>query len=230
MPQPVQLPDHLQRNFRTSWMDSVLGASLVLLLLVAACAGGFVLIRTVWTNPEPVHREPEPTADAQPATDTPAAPDTPPMQKSLLGSPGQPIDREVRLIGTWESRADDGSSSLFIFFPNGKIVIAPVGERQPLESKWYLVEQQGEDTMIEVGPECGMKGNFRFSFHVITPDAFTLSKTIHNGIVHSDELRYIRVGPPRELSTPSVKIVAEPPPQAPKPAEKLLPAAGAPSP
>jgi hypothetical protein len=221
MPKPVELPDHLQRNFRTRWMESVLGAALVLLLVVAACAGGFVLIRTIWTKPAPVHREEE-AAAAGDATSTQATPTSnyTPDIASVLGGSAQPLARPDQMAGTWESRADDGSHSIFVFFPNGKIVIAPAGEPRPkpLETDWFLAEKQGDDALIEVGPAAGSVGNYMFNLRFTAEDAFTLTKTIHHGIIHPGDLRYIRIGPPEQL--PSVPLKVIPQTETPKPAEK----------
>ena len=61
---PCRIARSHARGFRTRWMESVLGTALVLLLVVAACAGGFVLFRTIWKDQTPV-----PTNATEEATD-----------------------------------------------------------------------------------------------------------------------------------------------------------------
>jgi hypothetical protein len=224
MPRPVELPDHLQRNFRTRWMESVLGAALVLLLIVAACAGGFVLIRTVW-NSAPAARETAAAEKADPTTPSagPSAAPAPAGFATVLGGSAQPLARPDRMTGTWESRADDGSHSVFVFYADGSVIIAPAGEPKPptVSANWFLVEQPGDDLMIEVGPEFGAVGNYRFNLRFTAADAFTLTRTIHHGINHPGDLRYIRVGPPQDPQPAPAKIGPPvPPAEPPKPVEK----------
>src|SRR5205823_188304 len=136
MPRPVELPDHLQRTFRTRWMESVLGAVLVLLLVIAACAGGFVLLRTVWPAP------------AKTAADGAVAPADPALAADpvpLLGTAANPLPRPDRLAGTWESRMDDGSHSAFEFRRDGAVLITQAGDppRPAHRGEWFLAEQRG---------------------------------------------------------------------------------------
>jgi hypothetical protein len=213
MPRPVELPDHVQRGFRTRWMESVLGAALVLLIVVAVCAGGFMLIKSIWgirsTAPTPAAEEGGPAEDpnAQPPASTdPANPDAPVTEHSLGA---KPLPRPDNLIGTWESRVDDGSTSSFVFRPDGRLTLTQAGDPPPPPSDytWYLAARQGEDLVLEVGPAFGTMNNARLTLRLTSPDAFTLVKHIRGGIVQGGvDLRYVRtshgaaaapfVGPP----------------------------------
>jgi hypothetical protein len=210
MPKPVELPDHLQRNFRTRWMESVLGAALVLLLVVAACAGGFVLIKAVWMNTKPAAgREPSGLA---PVDTTPGdAQTTQPPQTEPTVFPSEPLPRPDRLVGGWDSRADDGSHSQFDFMADGTVVITSVAAPR-IKAFWYVVQQQYDDLVIEVGPEFGAFGNFQLVLRFSGVDAFTAVRTVHRGITTLTDLRYVRVGPPRDwfASKPAAPVPALP--------------------
>jgi hypothetical protein len=212
MPRPVELPEHLQRNFRTRWMESVLGATLVLLVVVAVTAGGFVVIRSIWPTQPTAAREAdaEPTADG-PADGTPAAPT--PADAALL-KPAKPLDRPVELAGEWDSRADDGSHSAFDFHPDGTVVITPANYPQTpaVRAQWYVADQRGDDLAVDVGTEFGAAGNYRFVLRFNGLESFTLTRTIRNGVSTSSQLRYVRVGPPRFGVTAAEKPSTAPPP------------------
>jgi len=190
MPKPVQLPEHLQRSFRTRWLESVLGAALVLLVVVAACAGGFVLIKSIWAPPE--------TTTTQSESDIAAVePDRPPA--APVYTPPKALPRPPALFGQWESRVDDGSSSAFVFQPDGKVVISQAGDPPPppYEGNWYVSENKGQEMTLDVGPEFAAMSNTRIRLLMTGPDAFTVLSQIRHGLnMAAGELRYIRVGPP----------------------------------
>jgi hypothetical protein len=223
MPRPVELPDHLQRGFRTRWLESVLGALLVLLLVVAACAGGFVLLRTIWA-PQPL----APSAGADvPAADssagnsksaaaTPAAGDpssgiAPNGPGAAAGAAAKNLPRPEALAGTWESRVDDGSHSSFVFRSDGTVDIAQAGDPPPPPSRynWFVIERRGADLVLDVGPDLGAMGNTRMTIQLAGPDAFTLVKSVCHGLIQgSGELRYVRTGPATAAPTPLPKASA----------------------
>jgi hypothetical protein len=232
MPRPVDLPDHLQRNFRTRWMESVLGAVLVLLLVVAACAGAFVLFKTIWKDrPAATNSSDGPDASDTPADDTKSAtpaigdPKTgnhPASSPTSAGVLAKALPRPESLTGAWESRVDDGSYSSFVFRSDGTVDIAQAGDPPPPPKSyhWSLVDQKGDELILDVGAELGAMGNTRMTIRVAAPDAFTLVKSICHGLVQpGGDLRYIRTGPATAAPTP---LPATPPGQ--------TPAAGPPAP
>lgn len=195
MPRPVELPDYARRGFRTRWMESVLGAALVLLLVIAACAGAFVLLRTIWPATGKA------TADGAAAPDraATAAADTA-EPAAVLAATAKPLPRPTQLVGTWESRTDDGSHSAFEFRADGSVRIGQAGDPPPppLRGQWFLAEQRGGEMVIEVGPEYGAVGNFRFVLRPTSPDAFTLVRTLRLGIAQpsGQNLRFVRAAAP----------------------------------
>jgi hypothetical protein len=207
----------VQRNFRTRWLESVLGVALVLLLVVAVCAGAFVGIKwftsrgTTTPNLADVTNPDDPNGEAvRPDVTTPA-----PAAVTGYSSP-KPQPRPAGLFGSWESRADDGSSSSFVFWPDGRVQIAQAGDPPPppLESNWYVTSRKDADMALEVGPEFGAIGNTRIFVRLTGPDAFTLNRQVRHGVVTSAvELRYIRVGPaPEALPAAPAKSPGNPPP------------------
>jgi hypothetical protein len=81
---------------------------------------------------------------------------------------------------------------------------------------WFLVVQQDDDLVVEVGQEFGAVGNHRFFLHFTSPDAFTMIKTVHRGVANTSDLRYVRTGPPRDR--PAIRPVVVSPPAKPPPA------------
>lgn len=212
MPKPVQLPEHLQKTFRSHTLDSVLGIGLVLLVVVGVCAGGFMLIKW-YTNRSA-------TADsAQAAEGGPAGADEPPLDFGPKDLP-----RPEALFGEWESRADDGSVSSFTFWPDGRVKILQASDvpQPPVEGNWYLVQHKGDDLEIEVGPNLGTVGNTRLTLLMTGPDAFTIMKHIHDGLPASTgQLRYIRLRsvpaePPAKPSAEKAKAAAPSPTAGPR--------------
>jgi hypothetical protein len=205
MPRPVNVPEHLQRNFRTRWLESVLGAALILLLVVGACAGGFMLLRSFWPRNDQTNAT---TAEAD-APET--APDQPPV--APVYTLPKALPRPAALFGEWESRVDDGSTSTLMFSPDGKVVIAQAGDPPPppFQGNWYLFEHKGDDLLLDVGAEFNGMSNTRIKLRMAGPDALTLVSQIRHGLEQAGgELRYIRVGPPP--ATPTVAV--------PEPADK----------
>ncbi len=222
MPRPVELPEHLNRAFRTRWLESVLGASLILLLVVAACAGGFVLLRTLWA---PRSTGPTALADVPTGTETPdndsksgrasaGNPDSVGATTAAANSAGtaqKMLPRPESLSGTWESRVDDGSQSSFVFRPDGTVDVAQAGDPPPpiAQYNWYLVEQRGDILVLDIGPELGQMGNARLTIRFPGPDAFTLLKFIRHGLIQpGGELRYILSGPPTARSARPSKVAS----------------------
>jgi hypothetical protein len=192
MPKPVKLPEHLQRNFRTRWLESVLGAALVLLLVVALCAGGFVLVRSIWSRPDLAAPTNPESDDSEVAA---SSPDRPPIAQTY--QPPKALTRPATLFGQWESRVDDGSSSTFVFHPDGKVLISQAGDPPPapFESNWYVYESKGEEMILDVGPEFAAMSNTRIKLRMTGPDAFTVMSQVRHGLnMATGELRYIRIG------------------------------------
>jgi hypothetical protein len=212
MPRPVELPEHLQRNFRTRWMESVLGSALVLLLIVVASAGGFVLVRTVWANRPPARdTEADGSPSAASTTASTAASKAAPSNVPILAAPAKPLAESDRLPGVWESRADDGSQSGFDFQPDGQVIIVQAGNPRPpsVRTFWYPVDQRGDDVTIEIGPEFGGVGNYRYVLRFTAPDAFTMTRIIRYGAFFPEELRYVRVGPSRGVPPATKKSATD---------------------
>jgi hypothetical protein len=202
MPRRVEVPGHMQPGFRTRRMESVLGAALVLLFVVAVCAGGFVLWRTLWPAPD---KTPAAAAADKAAPD--AAADSEPAAEPVVAA-HQPLPRPDRLVGTWESRMDDGSHSSLEFRRDGTILIAQAGNPPPpvRKDKWYLAEQQGDELVIEVGSEFGAAGNYQFVLRLTSPTALTVVRTLRLSIVvpAGENLRYVRsaAGDPPPAAAP----------------------------
>jgi hypothetical protein len=232
MPKPVELPEHLQRNFRTRWMESVLGAALVLLLVVAACAGGFMLVQAIWSR----------NATSTPSTDVPSEPegpapaDAPATGRTIaasaqgVGSAG-PLPRPDYLFGVWESRADDGSNSTFTFRPDGTALLSQAGDPPPppAEYKYFVAENTGGLLVLELGSDFRAVGNTRLSVRFTSPDAFTMVKHVRVGIPqHGSDLRYIRTGPPPAAApaSPPKPTVAPPVPPSASEMKPTLPPDG----
>jgi hypothetical protein len=146
----------------------------------------------------PTAREsaPEPESEPGAANEGPAEPlpvPLPPLPSS------KPLERSERLVGGWDSRSDDGSHSELDFHADGTVIITQAGDPRPrpVKGSWYVVEQKGDDLVVEVGPEFGAAGNFRFTFRFSGADALTLARTVHRSVVQRGAIRYVRVGPPR---------------------------------
>jgi hypothetical protein len=227
MPKPVELPDHMQRGFRTRWLESVLGAVLVLLIVVAVCAGGFVLLRAIrFSSSSPVSPA-EGKADA-------AAGDQAPTNSTAPGGDSQttvpavtgfkPLPRPNALTGLWESRLDDGGSSCFVFRQDGTAVIVQNGDPPPPPSfyNWFLVDHKGDDLVIDIGPDFGQMGNTRLTVRLTSADAFTMVRHMRAGVVMPDfNLRYVRAGPaPAEWPPPRPASEFVGPPAPPRPPVK----------
>jgi hypothetical protein len=212
MPKPVELPDHIQRGFRTRWMESVLGAILVLLLVVAACALGFVLVKYIRSRSAApsisadATGDPEPTAgDQQPANSTPAVGDSKSANPIPVVGVPKSLPRPAYLAGMWESRLDDGMTSAFIFRTDGSAVIIQAGDPPPPPSffNWFLVSHKGDEHIIDIGPEFGQIGNARITIRLTSADAFSMLRQMRAGIVQpGGELRYVRIGPPPDKWPP----------------------------
>jgi hypothetical protein len=222
MPKPVELPDHLSRGFRTSWMESVLGAVLVLLLVVAVCAGGFFVIHALWARHVETRQaqqrgsESSVVEDTKPADDGKATPAPAGDVPAPVFGPPKALPRPEVLFGTWESRVDDGSQSSFLFRPDGTVTIEEAIDRPPTHTNWYLAERKGDDLVIELGGAFGTMNNTRMTLHMTSPDAFTLTKNIRIGIVQAGgELRYVRAAtappaPAKPAAKPAETPAAKP--------------------
>jgi hypothetical protein len=196
-------------------MESVLGAVLVLLLVVAACAGAFVLFKTLWKDrPAATGSSDEPDAPDTPAGNTEPGAPTVGHPKSnghataiptTAGMRAKALPRPESLTGAWESRVDDGSYSSFVFRSDGTVDIAQAGDPPPPPKSynWSLIDQKGDELILDVGAELGAMGNTRMTIRVAAPDAFTLVKSICRGLVQpGGDLRYIRTGPATAAPTP----------------------------
>lgn len=192
-PAAVDVPRHLQRSFRTNWMESLLGATLLLAVIAVMCATGFV----IWRAFRPTTNTP--TTDSQAVNDV----EIPTVARS------KELPRPPELIGFWTSRCDDGSHSALHFREDGQVVVYSIGAVNPLPTlaRWYFVGMQGRSHVLEIGSQLSAPGNYLFYLDFTCPDAFVVSKTVRFGDTVNNDVRYVR----SKLPANAIKVPDLPP-------------------
>ena len=62
----------------------------------------------------------------------------------------------------------------------------------PTKAKWFLIQEEGDDLVFEIGPRRGNMGNPRFFITLSGPNAFTLTDVAESGPKRRENLRYVR--------------------------------------
>jgi len=192
-PAAVDVPRHLQRSFRTNWMESLLGATLLLAVIAVVSAAGFV----VWRAFRPTANTP--TADSQAVAEG----ELPTVVRA------KELPRPPELMGYWTSRCDDGSHSALHIRDDGQIVVYSVGALNPMPTlaRWYFVGMQGRSHVLEIGNQLSAPGNYLFYVDFTCPDAFVVSKTVRFGDAINNDVRYVR----SKLPADAIKVPDLPP-------------------
>jgi hypothetical protein len=125
--------------------------------------------------------------------------DTAARTASLLDSDFAPKPLPKRLIGTWELRGDDERRGWVEFRADHQMLArawtADV-EKTPTQSNWYLVEEVGDDLIIDIGAERGALGNIRFFLTLSGNDAYTLTSVAQRGIRQREDQRFVKRAAP----------------------------------
>lgn len=136
----------------------------------------------------PVAENPLPPA----AEDLPRNPAPSRLEKDFAPKP-----LPKRMIGVWELRSDDERRGWIEFrSDNGLSMTAWQGDlpRTPLKALWFLIQEEGNDLVFEIGPRNGNMGNPRYWITFTGPDAFTLTsvKDGSSPVPRPENMRYVR--------------------------------------
>lgn len=107
------------------------------------------------------------------------------------------------LFGVWELRNDDDRRGWFEFRPDGGMTAqAWVGDdaATPTRDNWFLNKEDGENLVIEVGPQIGVIGNFKYSLTLNGADAFTVTQIAEKDVRYRENQRFVRRTPPKSAA------------------------------
>jgi hypothetical protein len=116
-------------------------------------------------------------------------------QNSILERDFAPKPVPKRLVGVWELRSDDDRRGWIEYRADSTMVARAWkgnDESSPESSKWFLVQDLGDDFEIELGPERGGLGNVRFFLSLSGDDAYTLTQVFKNGVRRREDQRFVR--------------------------------------
>lgn len=170
--------------------------ALVVLLVGAGMAG---LAGAAWylLRPGPPRIEtvatPTPVPDDEPRISTPT-----PLELDFAPKP-----LPKRLIGVWELRSDDERRGWIEFRSDNTLSMKAwrgVTVQSPLNANWFLIQEEGDDLVFEIGPRRGTMGNPRYFITLNGPDAFTLTDVAEMGHKSSENSRFVRWTPPPAMN------------------------------
>jgi hypothetical protein len=161
------------------------------LTILAAGVGGTIYLGWYLLKPAPPRSAPPPVADTVTQGNSPR--------------PTQMLDGELprvlpkKLIGTWERRSDDETRGWVEYRDNNSLFARTwVGDEEVPSTKdsWFLVDEIGDDVIIDIGPERGSLKNARYYLTLTGNEAYTLTEIRKSGTRRLESIRFIRKAAP----------------------------------
>jgi hypothetical protein len=118
-----------------------------------------------------------------------------PRDKQLLEVDFSEKPLPKRLIGVWERRSDDETHGWVEYRDDSGVMARAwmAGDEVPATTDhWFLVNESGDELVIDIGPERGSLNNTRYRLLLSGTDAYTLTEIQKKGNRRFECVRFVR--------------------------------------